>query len=166
MNFPHWRFPLLSIAIAAGVVLLDQVTKLLVVTGLPRGRSIDVVGDFVRLTHVQNSGGAFGLLRDRGVPFSLLSLIAVAVILIIAARMAARQGGIRIALGLLLGGAAGNLIDRFRLETVVDFVDIGIGGLRWPVFNVADMSVVSGVLLFLILTGRPDSAAGALPDQG
>ncbi|MBN1826980.1 MAG: signal peptidase II [Candidatus Eisenbacteria bacterium] len=137
--------------VALASVLLDQAAKGVVERSLALGESIDVIGGFFRLTHVQNPGGAFGLFRGAGAAFTALSTAAVVLLLAAAWRYPA-AGRSRIAYGLVLGGALGNLIDRIRLERVVDFLDFGVGGLRWPVFNVADIAVVVGVGLFLLIS--------------
>lgn len=137
-----------------GVVALDQATKRIVSGGMARGESIPVLGSFFRLTHVENPGGAFGLFRDSGSIFTVLSFVAVIFLFWTVHRYPARLMGTRIALGLVLGGAVGNLIDRVRMHRVVDFFDVGFGDLRWPVFNVADVAVVLGVAMFLIVSMR------------
>lgn len=145
--------------VGAAVVAVDQATKWIAQRGLARGESVSVVGDFFRLTHVQNPGGAFGLFRESGSMFTLLSVAAVIFLFWTVRRYPARAVGMRFALGLVLGGALGNLIDRVRTSRVVDFFDVGFGDLRWPVFNVADVAVVVGVGLFLLVSwkgGRPD----------
>jgi len=140
--------------VGAAAILVDQGTKWIVAANLDRGRSIPVVGDFFRLTHVQNPGGAFGLFRDSGPLFLILSIAAVIFLFWTVRRFRTETAGMRWALGLVLGGAIGNLIDRVRSGRVVDFFDVGIGDLRWPVFNVADMAVVIGVGLFLLVSMR------------
>ncbi len=151
--------PALSLGLA--VVIADQLSKWIAGRSLVRGESVEVIGDFLRLTHVQNPGGAFGLFREAGGTFTLLSVIAVAVLLWALWRVPPRAGLSRLALGIILGGAVGNLVDRLRFESVVDFFDVGVGELRWPVFNVADAAVVVGVGLFLVFSFRAgDSGAG------
>jgi signal peptidase II len=146
--------PLAALFLAVAVVVVDQVSKWVVSGALRRGESVEVVGDTVRLTFVQNPGGAFGLFRDAGGAFTLLSVIAVAVLVWALWRMPSRTGPARLSLGVILGGAIGNLVDRLRFEGVVDFIDVGVGELRWPVFNVADAAVVVGVGLFLVFSFR------------
>ncbi len=136
------------------VILSDQVCKWLVRLRFERGEGVDLIGDLLRFTHVHNTGGAFGIFRNSGVPFTFLSLLAALVLVIVIRR--GRPGGesSRLALSLILGGAVGNLIDRIRLGWVTDFIDVGWGSLRWPVFNPADMAVVTGVVLYLLLSFR------------
>jgi signal peptidase II len=145
------------IGLAAGVVILDQLTKAWLVSFLAPGQSVNVIGDLVRLVHGQNNGGLFGLLRGQAVPFAVVSLVVVALIVAYHAR-SGRSSYLSITLGLLLGGALGNLIDRVRLGYVVDFVDAGIGGLRWYTFNVADAAISFAILLLLAASVWPSVA--------
>jgi len=142
---PEWA---VFAGLAGLIVVLDQLTKAWLVSFLAPGQSVDVIGDWLRLVHSQNNGGLFGLLRGQAVPFALVSLVVVGLIVLYHAR-SGRSRYLSITLGLLLGGALGNLIDRLRLNYVVDFVDAGIGGLRWYTFNVADAGISFAVLLLL-----------------
>jgi signal peptidase II len=151
--------------LAIVVVVADQLTKAWLVSKLAPGQSIQVIGDLVRLVHSQNTGGLFGLLRGQAAPFAALSLVVVALIVAYHGR-SGRSAYLTLTLGLLLGGAIGNLLDRVRLGYVVDFVDAGIGTLRWYTFNVADASISLAILLLVAATLRPSlmghmSATGA-----
>jgi signal peptidase II len=145
---------------AAAVVALDQLTKWLVVGNLGDGRPLRLVGGFVQLRYTTNSGGAFSLLTGAPLFFALTATV-IAGGIVYAARRA--QGRLLLfALGLLLGGALGNLLDRLlRGEVpfhgeVVDFVKVG----PWPVFNLADSCItVAGVLLAFLLS-RPEETTG------
>jgi len=132
---------------AAIVVALDQVTKRLAASHIMPGESTSVLGDFIRLTLVHNTGAAFGLFPGSRVPFIVVSVVAIGVVLYLFFRETYRSVANRVLLGCILGGAVGNLIDRVRLGYVVDFIDIGFGTARWPVFNAADSAVTIGVLL-------------------
>ncbi len=143
------------LAIAGGVLALDQWTKRLALARLAGRPSIDLVGDFVRLTFAQNSGVAFSLGAGTRFPFWLFSIAAAVVILWLLARGRIARTGQQLALALILGGALGNLVDRITTGLVVDFIEIGIGRFRWPVFNVADSAVSVGVVLFLLLGSTP-----------
>lgn len=131
--------------IAAAVFAADRVTKAAVVANLAPGETREVLGEFVRLTHVRNTGAAFGLLPERTTLLSVLSVLAVAVILLYYRRLESESPLIATTLGLQLGGAFGNLVDRVGQGYVVDFVDVGIGEYRWWAFNVADASIVVGI---------------------
>ncbi len=161
------------LASAAGVLVLDQATKLMVRRWMVPGETLPVLDDIVRLRYVQNAGAAFGLFQGSRLLFILISLVSIAIIfyLILSRRYVFR--GSRMAFGLILGGALGNLIDRLWLIRVVDFVDVGVGIHRWPTFNVADVGVTLGVLYlaanFLVRDrlhgGAPSTDPGAqLPE--
>jgi signal peptidase II len=151
---------------AAVVVALDQLTKWLVVRNLGEGRPLRVIGSFVQLRYTTNSGGAFSLLTGAPLFFALTATVIAGGIVYAARRAQGRA--MLFALGLLLGGALGNLLDRlFRGEVpfhgeVVDFVKVG----PWPVFNLADSCItIAGVLLAFLLsrteeTPSQDGAAG------
>jgi len=161
---PRWA---LFLGLAAAVVVIDQLTKAWLVGQLDPGESMQVIGDLVRLTFVQNSGALFGLFKDSALIFGIVSLGVVAAIIWYHGS-AGRSALLSVALGLLLGGAIGNLLDRLRFGYVVDFVDVGIGTLRFYTFNAAD-AAISTALLLLILSAflpaiRPAAGAGAVSD--
>jgi signal peptidase II len=138
--------------VAAFVFVLDRVTKLVVESALPLGSSIEVVGPWVRISHVTNSGAAFGLLPERTTLLSILSVAAVCAIVFYYRRLAADSPLIAATLGMQLGGAFGNLVDRVRQGYVVDFVDVGLpDGPRFWSFNVADSSIVVGIIAVTVL---------------
>jgi len=133
-------------AVAVLVFLLDRVTKIAVESSLAVGASVDVVGEWITIKHVTNSGAAFGLLPERTTLLSILSVLAVFAIVYYYRRLAAGSALIAATLGMQLGGAFGNLVDRVGQGYVVDFVDVGIpGGVRFWSFNVADSSIVVGI---------------------
>ena len=139
------------LGLAAVVLIADQLSKAWLVSILPeRGDRLSVIGEYVRLVHSQNSGALFGLFRDQALLFGLVSIVVVGLIVWYHGN-SGRSTLLSVALGLLLGGALGNMVDRLRIGHVVDFVDIGIGDLRWYTFNVAD-SAISGAILLLILS--------------
>ena len=151
---PQWPA---FISLAAVVVALDQVTKAWLTSFLAPGQSADVLGDLIRLVHSQNNGGLFGMFRGQALPFALVSLVVVVLIVVYHAR-GGRNTYLSITLGLLLGGALGNLTDRIRLGYVVDFVDAGLGSLRWYTFNVADAAISFAILLLLAASVWPSLA--------
>lgn len=140
---------------AALVVLVDQISKHFVMTRLEEGQSWDIVSwltPFMRITHVTNTGAAFGLFPKFGDFFIGVAIIVIVAIIIYQRYLPGGQWLVRAALGLQLGGAIGNLVDRLRWESVVDFMDLNFWPLRqWPVFNVADASIVAGASLLAIL---------------
>jgi signal peptidase II len=149
---------LLLIVIALVVIGLDQLTKYLVRAHMGLGESIPGEGIF-RLTYTTNTGGAFGILANQAFLLALVAIIGIAVFLVYLRYIPLQNSLLKIGLGLDLGGAIGNLIDRLRFDgKVTDFIDIG----AWPVFNVADMSIVVGTiviayyLLFVSQKKAPD----------
>ena len=142
-----------ALVYAALVVVFDQITKYLVRHNLDLHTPIPVMGNFFRLTYVENSGIVFGIKVGGALPlFTVLSIVATILILYYFFRERTNHLGIRISLALVLGGAVGNLIDRLIFGQVVDFLDFGFGEYRFFVFNVADSAVTVGVFLFLLLT--------------
>ena len=172
---PAGRRPLwgLFAGLAAIVVVVDQLTKAWLVAAIDPGEAIPIVGDLVRLIHTRNSGAVFGLFRDNALLFGLMSLVVIGLIVAFHGR-SARSAYLSTTLGLLLGGAIGNLTDRLRLGHVIDFVDAGIGTLRFYTFNVADAAISLSVLMLIVLAlrpslgepaeARPDAAAARRPD--
>lgn len=144
--------------LAALVVVVDQATKALVVAALATRPTIPLVGDYLRLIYTKNAGAVFGLFQDRAVLFGLVSLVVIAAIVGFHWR-SGRSPYLTLTLGLLLGGAIGNLIDRLRLGYVVDFVDAGVGTVRFYTFNVADASISAAVLLLVLVSLRPSLAS-------
>ncbi len=134
------------------IFLADQFTKWLVREFLEFRESVPADG-FFRLTHTFNTGSAFGLFRDQNLPLILVSVVGITILLLIYRSQTQPGNLLRLSLGLQFGGAAGNLLDRVRLGHVTDFVDLG----SWPIFNLADASIVVGLGLlawmFLISDG-------------
>jgi len=146
------RRVVLVAVVAVIVFALDRITKIAVGSNLAPGASIDIVGQWVRISHVTNSGAAFGLLPERTTLLSILSVVAVLAIVYYYRRLAADSRLIAATLGMQLGGAFGNLVDRIGQGYVVDFVDVGIpGGPRFWAFNVADSSIVVGIIAVTVL---------------
>jgi signal peptidase II len=150
--------------LAAAILVADQITKWWALHGLRFGEAVPVIPGFFSLTLVMNPGLAFGMLA--GVPetfrwmVGLLSIGAVVILAVIAARLLPTGGPwTRLALGLIFGGAAGNLIDRLRFGAVVDYLDFYWGAYHWPAFNVADSAITVGVtiLAFRMLVDSPKS---------
>lgn len=151
------RWPIF-LGLAAAVFVIDQLTKAWLVSFLSPGERIEVVGDYVRLIHSQNTGALFGLFRDQAMFFAIVSVGVVGVIVWFH-HSSGRNTLLSLALGLLLGGALGNMADRFRIGYVVDFVDVGLGSLRFYTFNVADSAISVALLLLLasaFLVGHGD----------
>jgi signal peptidase II len=124
---------------------LDQLTKSLVIASLAPGESWPHTG-FLRITHAWNTGTAFSLFQDQSSLLTYVSFAAVIALYFVYRSVESPTVWVRMAFGMLLGGAIGNLIDRLRLGHVTDFIDVG----PWPIFNIADSSIVVGIaVLFL-----------------
>ena len=135
-----FRDPLL-IGILITALVIDQITKQLVLNNLGIGASWPVDG-FFRFTFARNDGTAFGLFQDNGTLLTFVSIGAVALIVYFYREAVMVSWFTRTALGLQLGGALGNLVDRFRHGYVVDFLDVG----PWPIFNIADSAIITGIV--------------------
>jgi signal peptidase II len=152
-------------ATALAVLILDQLTKYGVLHRLPPGIPVPVIEGFFSLTLVMNPGLAFGMLATTPTGWrwlvALLSIGALAVLAMVGLRMLAGGGRLTpLALGLIFGGAVGNLIDRGRFGAVVDFLDFYWRGYHWPAFNVADSAITVGVaLLALRMLTTPSTAS-------
>ncbi len=152
MRLRKWGF-LAWVALSA--IFLDQVSKAIIVHNLQPNEQwmpIEAIRPYFTLTYVTNTGAAFGMLPEGGTLFTIVALVVVGVILYFYRQLPERVWLVRVALGLQLGGAVGNLVDRIRLGYVVDFLDFKF----WPVFNVADSCIVVGVALLIFLMWRED----------
>jgi len=160
--------PFFCLSITFLVIFLDQLSKTIIYHSLILGQSISVLGEFFKITYILNPGGAFGTKLGGNNLYTILSLIAIVLTFIFFFQTKKEQVLIRTGLALILGGAIGNLIDRFRFGQVVDFLDfdffnislpefkfgfINFSGFhldRWPVFNIADSSVTCGAILIIL----------------
>ena len=144
-RLPIYR-DLILIQLAVFIFLADQFSKYLVRALLQLGESFPREG-FLRITHTFNTGSIFGLFQGHNTPLILVSFVGVGVLILLYRTQRYPTGLLRLSLGLQLGGAFGNLVDRVRLGHVTDWVDVG----PWPVFNVADASIVSGLVILAFL---------------
>ena len=154
---------MLGILLALAVVALDQFTKWLVSVRMEELAEVPVIHGFFSLQYVRNPGAAFGMLADQRWLFIGVTFAAVAGMLYYLRRPEGRHGVVPWALGLLLGGAVGNLIDRIRFGKVVDFFLFYWRDYLFPNFNVADIAINVGVGLFilhLVLTGEKERREG------
>ncbi len=143
----------LASAVALSVLLADQATKAIVQRAVPLHQSYDVT-PFAALTFVWNTGAAFGLFAGwpgavRAGVFLVASVLAVAAFVSLLRGTSPDQPALVAALGGILGGAVGNAICRLRYGAVVDFLDLHVGDLHWPAFNVADSAITVGVVVVL-----------------
>ena len=163
-----YRDPVLILAITL-VFALDQVTKAVVRSSLAEFDSFPRDG-VVRITHTYNTGSAFGLFQDQTLFLIVASLVGIGILVMVYRNHSFPSFPLRLALGMQLGGAIGNLSDRLRMGHVTDFVDLGF----WPVFNVADSSIVIGIFIIayvFIFAGRepsrqPVPVSGGFTDAG
>lgn len=144
---------LLLFQLAALVFLLDQFTKFLVREFLAFQESFPDEG-FFRITHTFNTGSAFGLFQGQNFPLIIVSVVGITILVLIYRWQRRSSNLLRLSLGLQLGGATGNLLDRLRMGHVTDFADVG----PWPIFNVADSSIVVGLLMLGWIFLAPDNS--------
>lgn len=147
------------LALVAGLALVaDQLTKWWVLVAIPEHRAVAVIPGFFDLVNIRNRGAAFGFLNRSDIEWQFWLFLVATIIAIWAIMMLVRSahedkrlfGG----LGLIMGGALGNLVDRLRFRAVVDFLDIYIGDWHWPAFNVADSAICIGAVLACISMWR------------
>lgn len=148
---------LIPVGIAVAVAIVDQLTKLWIMTTFALHEQQNIIPGVFDLVYVTNTGAAFGFLAGSKNLLRQAFFVAVAIIALIVIVFAyghlKRQGRIFVyALGLIAGGAVGNLIDRLRFGSVVDFLDFYLGSYHWPAFNAADSAITLGVGLFLLGT--------------
>jgi len=152
------------VVIAGLVVLVDQLSKAIILKRLPLHHSIPVIPGFFDITFIFNPGGAFGFLAGqpsilRHVFFLGVTSMAICFIFILYRKIPQTHSLLANAFALIIGGAVGNLIDRVRFEKVVDFLDFYLGKHHWPAFNVADSAISVGMAIFvyhLIFNKIPD----------
>ena len=160
------------LATAAAVIAADQATKAMILARLDVHDSVTLIDGFLKIVHVRNPGAAFSLLAGaseafRGPFFIVVTIAAIVVLGSIAFKLDARDRWLATALGGVLGGAVGNLIDRLRFGEVVDFVYVHWGDWVWPAFNVADSSIsVSVIAIVLHSLLSQDSHASSRSSDG
>ena len=137
---------LLLVSIFTLVVTVDQFTKMLVRANLHIHESIPSEGMF-RFTYATNTGAVFGIFSDQTLIMTLASFVGVGILLYFYHSYSGSGRFVRISLGLLLGGAVGNLVDRVLMGRVTDFIDVG----AWPIFNLADSAIVTGIIILVVL---------------
>lgn len=157
----------LAVWIPFVTIVFDQITKWLVRTRVPLHSSVEVIPNFLDITHVRNTGAAFGFLNAVDFPGKTIVIAVVAIVALIgvsiyAGTMDSQQLLSQIGMAMIIGGAAGNLIDRVFVGSVVDFVDAYWGGFHFWAFNVADSAITIGVV-FVILDMMRTSAHASSP---
>ncbi len=148
------------VLIAVAVALADQLTKLLVLRAIHPEHPVVVWDGFLRLVNWGNTGAAWGLFRDSNLLLAIVSVATILALYFFRRSFAIHLTASQVALGLIVGGITGNLVDRLRLGYVVDFLDFHIGDRHWPAFNVADSAICVGVALYLIVSYVAERKAG------
>ena len=141
--------------ISNALIILDQFTKFLVTLNIPQNYSVGVILNFFQLTHIRNSGVAFGLFADykaeyKVIFFIVFSTVAIIAILVIYHQTSKDKKMVLAGLILLFSGAVGNLIDRVLYHEVIDFLDFYYENYHWPAFNIADSCITIGVLMIMV----------------
>ena len=155
----RWLFPV----IAAIVLLLDQISKQWIRSSILPGESLLEIGP-LSIIHAQNTGSAFSMFTGQTLALSIINIVGLIIILVFYGYISRSSILGNLALGLVFGGALGNLIDRLRLGHVTDFIDVRLwSDYHWPAFNVADSAISIGViaLIFFILLGLKKENAGS-----
>ena len=148
--------------IALAVLLLDRLTKWLVIRNIALDDAISIIPGLFRLTHLENPGAAFSLFAESSLPFrtGLLITISVAALVVVGLLLWMRRNDFNLttlALSLIMGGALGNLWDRLASGKVTDFLDFYVGSHHWPPFNFADSAIVVGALLLMLQMVRKET---------
>ena len=140
------------------VIFLDQISKILIKIFIPYYSSIEIIGDYLRFTFIENRGIAFGIdTGDFHIYITVLTIIAISILFYHYIHIESKRKYEILALSLIIGGAIGNAIDRVLVlipnsgyNGVIDFIDVGINNLRWYVFNIADTSITIGAILYIL----------------
>jgi signal peptidase II len=137
--------------LAFTIAVSDQLLKRWVVAKYDLNTPVNVVGDWLRIDFIHNAGGLFGILQGSAVIFAIVTIVVILILVALEIGSGWRSWLVTVTLGLLLGGAIGNFIDRIRFGYVVDFADIGIGTWRFYIFNIADAAVTVSILLMIVI---------------
>jgi len=149
MSALHKRL-ILGLGIAALVIVADQAVKWWVVTGLMQPPQVIELTGWLNLVMTWNHGISFGLFSGDAVPYGLAAVALAVVAMLVVWLIRADRLLAGLSLGLVIGGAVGNVIDRLRVGAVADFIDFHVGAWHWPAFNVADSAITVGVALIII----------------
>jgi signal peptidase II len=154
LRTPNRRIGLIALA----VIILDQLTKVLIVNFLPKDSNIEkiVIPGFFKLVHWQNTGAAWSLFRGSNAVLAVIALVALVILYLSRHHFDARTLVGQTAFGLICGGIVGNLIDRIRVKSVIDFLYFYLGDWGFPAFNVADSAICTGVALVFLLTWKSE----------
>ncbi|MDO8886477.1 signal peptidase II [Candidatus Oleimmundimicrobium sp.] len=136
---------MILILVSFSTFLFDQLTKLYIRQNFSVGESAPVIDNIFHITYVQNNGAAFGLIPNQQTVLFFITFFVILIIAVFSIISRPKEISMQLALGLILGGAVGNLLDRLLIGTITDFLDFRI----WPVFNVADSAIVIGTIILL-----------------
>lgn len=139
---------------AAGIAGLDQLTKWLVLRFLPENMTLSVLPGFFQIVNWRNTGAAWGMFRDNNLPLTIFSVLTLIALVVFRRSLGIPRFWPSMAIGLISGGIIGNVADRIRHGSVVDFLDFFVGRHHWPAFNVADSAICVGVVLYIIVSWR------------
>ena len=131
------------------VIVCDQISKLIVAHLMYRGQTIPIIPSFFNITYVKNPNAAFGIPIGPPIIMMVLTSIATALLIFYFTKLKEKGSLLLVGLALIIGGAIGNLIDRFRMQQVIDFIELGVRQFKWPVFNIADSCVTIGIIAIL-----------------
>ncbi|MBM7540503.1 signal peptidase II [Amphibacillus cookii] len=146
--------------IAVGVLILDQLTKWWIINYMELRESFAIVENVLYITSHRNPGAAWGILQGRMLFFYIITVVVIVAIVYYMQKFAKQDRWLGIGLGLVLGGAIGNFIDRLLYQEVVDFIDVYIGSYNYPIFNIADSALVVGVIVIGIATLKEEFEKG------
>jgi signal peptidase II len=135
--------------VVLAVIIGDQVSKQIVSRLMYRGQTISIIPQIFGFTYVQNPNAAFGIPIGTPIIMMILTSVATALLIFYFTRLKEKGSLLYVGLSLIIGGAIGNLIDRFRMHQVIDFIELGFRQYKWPVFNIADSCVTIGIIAIL-----------------
>lgn len=141
---------MLALMLGFIIAFMDQFTKTLIIRNMVPGENLSVIPGFFNLTYLRNTGAVWGILQDKNEWLIILSLLVLVIIIIFYRWLTDNRCIFRIAIGCMLGGITGNLIDRIKFGWVTDFLDFYWLNHHWPAFNLADSSICVGVIIYLV----------------
>lgn len=150
------------VVIIAGLITsVDQLTKWLVTRFVEFDETHVIIPGFFSVVHWRNTGAAWGMFRDYNLVLAVVSVATILVLYFVRHTFQLHRAVSRLALGLIAGGIVGNLLDRVRVGSVIDFLDFQVAGHHWPAFNIADSAICVGVVLYMIISWRADKPSPA-----
>ncbi len=149
----------LLLILAAAVLFLDQASKLWIVSTLPEGaffppQNIEIISGFFHIVHVTNTGAAWSMFSGHIWPLTAVGLIVLGFLFYFRKALELDKKEIQLGYGLMIGGIVGNMVDRVRIQKVIDFLDFQFGDYHFPSFNIADSGITIGVILYIIVSLR------------